>query len=1035
MIPKKFQLKNTIKYPTSVIIGGANKLGVEIADSLIKQGGYVVIIDTITNENVSRFQAFDDNAMLSLLDYTSIPHLEEDIRRLDYVFYFNHESIDFKDEISTQEFLTISNYLDAALSLAAKFEARFLLTTSIKANQVLFASDDAAYRMSMSRNYTQTYSNMEMQRYSEGLVMEYHQKAGLNARIIRLGEIIGDGMDFDHKSAFVDLLVSALEKDNLFLRNDGLENEWFVHTLDAAYALIKAQFSKESNGQVYSVCYENTYTHLSIAYKIQELEDNAGEIKFVENKVLTPPIKLYKPAPNLSKIGWMPRISFDRAVTQSLASAKIYLLEKNVGRIEEHSEVGKLKNFLTLAGTSSGTKLRLASKQEHEESIKKERIKEAYGKIKQSKFKRQKTFSDKLKDWFWKFFKGMAGMFTFLRKMSPVEFGIFLLFFVIFIIAYFILLSPLLFIGRNIITISPAYQNSTSAIENSNFEDLNYESERIIENIRNIRESLTTLKIPGNIVSYSDEIDRVNTFLEYYEDYAEGIADISYSLMPYNEYLEELENNTALRKSNEGFLSLSSEGKSYSDILSEINNRSIYYDKGLEKVNRTINSIEENALPPLPQFISTQLQKVNSYLTDLKELDLRTKSYLLLPELLGNKEPITYLIFITDNTKPSPVGGSIASLAALTFQEGGLASVQVRSIDSVEIDRNSLNEDLLRSINARRFNYKNNENLNASDIGSIENAEEFFEASSSIFENLIGSDIDVVVTLNIEAFQELVSKLREANQQVLVGGVDFTNGEVLALIRDSQVGNESIESKNNIISELSASIINNGLTFSKNHHNDFEKLISTYLDNENMRIYSKNPLLNDLFNNSKEISILDSGTYLIPGILSEDPKVVFLDKYPNTTLSLETDIAEDLKIKNKLRISFPNIGSSQEISICLPDTIRISSIIINNEFIPNERTRININGNEICVVGNAITESAFELEWMDESLFSTDGSEVTLSFGIGNINGARTELDHVIRAERGLSVKLENGEEISSDFGKVEILNKDLVKKLIITRE
>ncbi len=52
VVPQKYRLKNTIKYPTTIIVGGLNKLGLEIAESLMEQGGYVILIDSVTPENV-----------------------------------------------------------------------------------------------------------------------------------------------------------------------------------------------------------------------------------------------------------------------------------------------------------------------------------------------------------------------------------------------------------------------------------------------------------------------------------------------------------------------------------------------------------------------------------------------------------------------------------------------------------------------------------------------------------------------------------------------------------------------------------------------------------------------------------------------------------------------------------------------------------------------------------------------------------------------------------------------------------------------
>ena len=105
MVSQQFRLKNTVKYPTSLIFGGLSRLGLEIADSLLEQGGYVIIVDTYSDENVGKLQVFPKESMISFIDYTTLPNLDEELRRLDYVFFFNHESTDLNRKIYTKEFL------------------------------------------------------------------------------------------------------------------------------------------------------------------------------------------------------------------------------------------------------------------------------------------------------------------------------------------------------------------------------------------------------------------------------------------------------------------------------------------------------------------------------------------------------------------------------------------------------------------------------------------------------------------------------------------------------------------------------------------------------------------------------------------------------------------------------------------------------------------------------------------------------------------------------------------------------------------
>ena len=125
MIPEQYKIKNTVKHPTSVIVGGLSRLGMEIAESLIEQGGYVIIVDNFTTGSLDKLGNFPKGTLISFVDYQGITSLEDDLRRLDYFFYFAHDNSEDLDKVSSQYFLNFSNYLDVSLNIVANFESKF----------------------------------------------------------------------------------------------------------------------------------------------------------------------------------------------------------------------------------------------------------------------------------------------------------------------------------------------------------------------------------------------------------------------------------------------------------------------------------------------------------------------------------------------------------------------------------------------------------------------------------------------------------------------------------------------------------------------------------------------------------------------------------------------------------------------------------------------------------------------------------------------------------------------------------------------
>ena len=203
------KLHSTSRYPTTLLIRGADPLGIEIAKSLLEQGGYVIIIDYEGEQSRENLEELKDYKMLTLLDFSAIDSIEEDLRRLDYVFYLQHKATDFEEKIASQEFLQFSNYLDTVLDLTAKFEAKFLLTTAVKAHQMIVSRKQLDLNYFTGNEETHTiYTEFETQRYAESLVKEYQEKVGIDARVIRLGELIGKGIEANPNSNLIKIIFS-----------------------------------------------------------------------------------------------------------------------------------------------------------------------------------------------------------------------------------------------------------------------------------------------------------------------------------------------------------------------------------------------------------------------------------------------------------------------------------------------------------------------------------------------------------------------------------------------------------------------------------------------------------------------------------------------------------------------------------------------------------------------------------------------------------------------------------------------------------
>ncbi|MCA9379379.1 DUF4012 domain-containing protein, partial [Candidatus Dojkabacteria bacterium] len=777
----QYRLKSTVKYPTSLIVNGVSNLGLEIADSLLAQGGYVILIDSYNEQGLQLLEErLGGSNLVSFLDYSAIPHLEEDMRRLDYVFYLGHEEGYSPEQVSTQTFLKYSNYLDTTLSLAGKFEAKFLLTTSIKAHQMLMSRMDFDVNFGTKADSKHSvYTEMEVQRYAESLCMEYVTKTDLNARIVRLGDIIGEGMDFSPaNNAFVNLVLAAIRGEELSLAGDGLETEWFVHLLDAAYGVIKAQFSKNTKGDIFSLAYENSVTHLSLAYKLQELEPLAREINFHEAEMSGPPLRFHKPAPNLSKIGWKPRIDFDKAIAESLAAAKLYVLSSHpssTGALAEPGGVvGKLKSFFAVAEhaptpaelemLNSGPVSRLIAERKRQEQARIDSLGKADAEIKSKWRDRPRTPAQRAKAWVWRNFLDVRTNFNFLRNMTPGQFLFYSILLVVGIWAYFAVISPVVVVARNVVVAYGTLPELEKSLAEYDFGQVYGQADRIQAGLRESSQLIQRFMPAAEMIAADKYLDSMIGLTEVYADAFEGLRDLSYAVAPLGDYLADYQDNVWARGTAESYLSVNDTGRDYSPVLDEMTARSAYADVGVSKYQQAVLQMQNLDISVWPGAVQNILQKYTQKLTNLAAIANYRQIADYANEILGLNAPMTYLVLLVDNTRVMPIGGEISAYMLVTVQNGAIADIRVQSIDNFEFSAADVPDYALSSINLVSAANVQAGNVSMHDLAKIKDYDIFSQAVSQMWGTKFNRQVDAVLVVDYSVLADMLD---------LAGGVEI----------------------------------------------------------------------------------------------------------------------------------------------------------------------------------------------------------------------------------------------------------------------
>lgn len=304
--------------PTSLIFHGANFVGAKLAELLYSQKSNIFLIDEFSKANRDVMKKLKKDFQVTSFDISGVTSFDSDIKRIDYIFILLDQFLSTNTSISSPKFVSETNSIDTIMKAGLRHGAKVILTTTISLHRKLLSLSSKDTTKLSEIKQGETFTSAELQRYCENLAAEYHDQAGLDIRIARLGEVMGENMPTDAHTPLVSLLKDAVTKPKLTIYGEGLDYKYYVHVLDAVYGIIKALFSNRTNGEVYSLSYNEEISTLNLAYKLLEMNPQANEIAFVESEESEGPQQMYVPAKNLSKLGWKPKISIDKALLETL---------------------------------------------------------------------------------------------------------------------------------------------------------------------------------------------------------------------------------------------------------------------------------------------------------------------------------------------------------------------------------------------------------------------------------------------------------------------------------------------------------------------------------------------------------------------------------------------------------------------------------------------------------------------------------------------------------------------------------------------
>jgi nucleoside-diphosphate-sugar epimerase len=631
--------------PVSIIIHSTNLLGTNLAKTLARQDSKVILIDRFDSKGKQSLLELKGEGDVDFIDIKGLGDLMENIGKVDYLFYIQSEFLLSNNTFDSKDFLEESNNLNLCLKVAQKYNAKFSLVTTIAFNEKLMYSMENA-------NYTKPspYSAEELQKYSETLVAEYHDKSKINARILRMGTILGDENNIQYYETINRLFEDSVRSSSINVQGEGLDLNYLINIKDAVYGILKLTFSQTTNGEVISLCNNNEYTILSIAYKILELNPEAAEIKFVPESDKKPLLfSQYIPAPNAEEYGWKQKINLENSISETLE--KKYESYKKEWKKETSGELTYRQKLEEIRGKKMQA-------EEKKQKVVRTPVGEAFSKALQPFSKKSKQKKEKIK------------------AKTLLIWGTFVVLFSIFFYFFAYPFTSMTISGFSI------YNNTKKLIDNYSKMEFGEANRRLISverNLNNFSKNFERLDWLFTLTKQEDVYSNTVILLYSLQNGSEGAVALHNSIQPLISYLDEFEPALDFQDGN------SRTTREYSHLLREIENNSTEINQSIAQITQSTQLLKQVDYDVYPRMFNTPINRIHEYETFVEQHIKPLQGIAsFLPDALGVDGRKRYLLLLQNPSELRSTGGWISSYAIIGLEGGQVRELNVDDVYNLD---------------------------------------------------------------------------------------------------------------------------------------------------------------------------------------------------------------------------------------------------------------------------------------------------------------------------------------------------------------
>ena len=300
-----------------VLTGGSGFIGSHLSQELLKNSeNKLIIVDNLLTGNLDNIQDLLDHENATFIQQDVQDHIEID-EKVDYVFHLASAASPVaytENPVNTLKAGSLGTI--NTLGLARKHGAEyFLASTSEVYGDPLVTPQNEEYWGNVNPNGERSMYD-EAKRFAEAATATYARSYDLKTKIIRIFNTYGPNMQLNDGRVVTNLIVQALNDEDLTIYGDGSQTRSFSYVSDTVAGIIAMM---ESNHyEVFNIGNPYEMSVKELAETILKLTNSKSEI-------------IYKPLPNddpqqrrpdiskaKDKLNWEPKVGLETGLNTTI---------------------------------------------------------------------------------------------------------------------------------------------------------------------------------------------------------------------------------------------------------------------------------------------------------------------------------------------------------------------------------------------------------------------------------------------------------------------------------------------------------------------------------------------------------------------------------------------------------------------------------------------------------------------------------------------------------------------------------------------